>query len=263
MTNAIKAVDDIIQSLDENGFFILKKFINPDELEEIRSFWVKFYRELVSAENKLLWDPYLGHPNLIAHTSNYFNNVFRTYDFKWNAPIHAQTRRLLDSLEPLRRDIIQKTQKVTISDSSYYYSSSHYPPSGEGFMAKHNDGIGSGGKLIHILVPLTFYGIDYTTGGQYVINRIGEKINTDMLLSPCDVIIYDGCVFHGVDNVSGSKDKSIGRIQIFSIPNEFTAPDKNQEFLRNLPIKSFYDAKITLLKSNLFKKLKNKPFFRS
>lgn len=256
-------VAKIAESISEQGFCIIKNLFSIEEFEIVRNFWIDFYQKSKVVNSKVLWDPYLGHVNFTGFTSNHFNHVYRTYDFKWNEPLHHPTRALLDNLEVVRKKVIDYITGGTAKEIPYYYSSSHYPPNNLGFMKAHIDGVSTGLPLLHILVPITFLGVDYFSGGQFLLDRAGNKIASDAIMVKGDAIIYDGSLVHGVEKINNAIDENIGRIQIFSIPNHFTTPDMNEEFLRNIPLMPLTKAKYTLLKSRFFSVVKNTPFFRS
>jgi hypothetical protein len=97
------------------------------------------------------------------------------------------------------------------------------------------------------LLPISFRGIDYIEGGQFLYLN-GEKIDTEKDLQPGDIIIYNGALMHGVDPVKGG----IGRIQIFGIPVKFQPPEDNIEFLRSLPLGKLIRPKLLGFKNIVY-----------
>jgi hypothetical protein len=239
-----------VKYLKSDGFYIQKNAYPSIRIRRARKFWSSYFILNNTKRKSVLWNPYFGMPNFIGFTSNYFNYMWRAYDFLWNNPIDNCTRELLNELETVRKKLNFRLNGKNI-EIPYYYSASHYPP-GKGFMIPHSDGVSSKEFLLHALIPLTYFNKDYFNGGQFLINKDGDRINTDKLMQCGDIIIYDGRMIHGVELIGKSRIQSIGRIQIFSIPNFFQLPEENEEFLRNLPLQNLIMPKLRKVKNLIY-----------
>ena len=71
-------------------------------------------------------------------------------------------------------------------------------PSGCGFLNKHRDPVGEH-QLVVPTVCLSAKGADFRTGGAYVVDASGNKIDLDSKLSIGDVVFFDAALEHGVD----------------------------------------------------------------
>lgn len=242
--------NEATKNLKSKGFYIQKNAFSSIRIKKAREFWSNYFLFNSVKTKSVSWNPYCGMPNFIGFTRNHFNCMYRAYDFLWNNPIDHNTRELLNELEVIRKKLIFSLNGKHI-EIPYYYSASHYPPH-SGFMIPHSDGVSSKEFLLHALIPLTYINDDYFGGGQFLINKNGDRVNTDMLMKCGDIIVYDGRMIHGVDLIGESKNESIGRIQIFSIPNVFELPEKNEEFLRNLPLKNLVKPKLKKVKNFIY-----------
>ena len=85
----------------------------------------------------------------------------------------------------------------------------HYPTGG-GFLAKHRDVADNlhatdlGINFIQIIFIMSQKGIDFQTGGAYVIHN-GETIYIEDECRPGDVVLYDGSTMHGVEVIDSDK----------------------------------------------------------
>jgi hypothetical protein len=81
------------------------------------------------------------------------------------------------------------------------------------------------------MVPLSVKGRDFVQGGGILFTKEGEKLNTDEVASLGSVVIFDGRIRHGVEDVDPTElvdfDDEMGRLAAFSnlyvTPGEQTA----------------------------------------
>lgn len=81
----------------------------------------------------------------------------------------------------------------------------HHYPRGGGFMTIHKDtyfpnALGDR-SFFQILIPLSVKGRDFVNGGGIVEDLKGNRLNTDDVAGLGSIIIFDGRIFHGVDDV--------------------------------------------------------------
>ena len=71
-----------------------------------------------------------------------------------------------------------------------------------------------------IMVPLSVMGRDFVQGGGILFSRQGEKLNTDEIAGMGSVVIFDGRIRHGVEDVDPdivmNFDDHLGRLAAFS-----------------------------------------------
>ena len=99
------------------------------------------------------------------------------------------------------------------------------------------------------MLLLTFKGESYADGGLYMVDREGVRVDVDALVSPGDVIFFDGSCQHGVEPVGGGA--GVGRLQMFSIPTFLETPQNNDRMLEEISIKRFVKAKLRPWKRRL------------
>lgn len=81
----------------------------------------------------------------------------------------------------------------------------HHYPRGGGFMMLHRDTyfpVKLGDlPFYQVMIPLSSKGRDFQDGGSIVVTRQGERINTDEAAGLGSIIVFDGRILHGVDDV--------------------------------------------------------------
>jgi hypothetical protein len=241
--------------LDRHGYAIVRVTSWVESVKRLREELISKLGHSADIKKGISWKPYLGMANFQGFSDNSFNKIYRLFNFRWNLSDSELLIDLIDEMERFKLPLIGCEGGQP--DYDYYYSASLYPPDG-GFMRAHTDGVtSSSSPLIHVLLPITFRGIDYFEGGQFIyINN--KKVDTDRDLRPGDLIIYNGALEHGVNPVKGG----CGRIQIFGVPVKFQSPEENIEFLRALPLKVLIRPKLLRLKNVLYSLL-GKSFIRN
>ena len=84
------------------------------------------------------------------------------------------------------------------------------------------------------MIPLTYKGTDWTSGGLFLMNRKGDWIDVDEVLDEGALIFFDGGLKHKVEMIKSSSNKQVGRIAVFAIPTYFIKNVKIPVFKRNL-----------------------------
>lgn len=100
----------------------------------------------------------------------------------------------------------------------------HHYPRGGGFMTTHRDTYFpmklKDLPFYQIMAPLSVKGRDFMQGGGILFTREGEKINTDETAGMGAVVIFDGRINHGVEDVDPAElvnfDDEKGRLAAFS-----------------------------------------------
>ena len=242
------------KSIKEQGFYISKELIDKKTIIDMQLFWKNYYKNIDHSNlQRVQWNPYLGEPNKVGYSSDDEQLFFRTFDFLWNKPIHDLTKKVVTNIRELTISLIDEELSFgnTFSEDRYgIYATSSYYPANKGFLKEHSDS-NKNKTLIHHIIPLTFLGEDYISGGLFLKNRDGNKIEIDKLISYGDVIFYDGLLPHGVDKII-SDNNGIGRIQIFAIPTNFEYPKESKVLFEDLDkinlIKNFIKLPFKLIK---------------
>jgi hypothetical protein len=100
----------------------------------------------------------------------------------------------------------------------------HHYPRGGGFMMTHCDTyfpVKLGDlPFYQVMAPLSVKGRDFTEGGGILITRQGERLNTDDVAGVGSLVVFDGRIQHGVDDVDPREvmnfDEEGGRLAAFA-----------------------------------------------
>lgn len=245
-------LEGIRSSIIADGYSIAPKLIRVEDVQVLREFWLKAF-ETRSSRMPIIWRPALGEENKIHFHETAEDCLFRSYDYLWNAPIHQRTRDLGVALNRLRNRIVEVDEQTgeLFSADGYgiYLTVSYYPPV-DGRMCTHQDKSDER-RHWHFILPLTFVGDHFAGGGSFIEDRHGNRIGTDQIVEPGDVLFFDGSLTHGVDQIKSSPEHSLGRMQMFSIPTFLDTPINNERIAESTSIKSFLKAKIRPLKHRL------------
>jgi len=81
----------------------------------------------------------------------------------------------------------------------------HHYPRGGGFMMNHCDTyfpVKLGDlPFYQVMAPLSVKGRDFLEGGGILVTRQGERLNTDELAGLGSLVVFDGRILHGVDDI--------------------------------------------------------------
>ena len=101
----------------------------------------------------------------------------------------------------------------------------HHYPQGGGFMVEHKDTHfpkilkESSLPFLQIMMTLSLKGKDYFEGGNYIKTRKGEKIFTEDIAEVGSLIMFDGGILHGVQDIDPDSifdmNSSSGRFAAF------------------------------------------------
>jgi hypothetical protein len=200
-----------------------------------------------------IWGHALGEENKIHFHETDKDCLYRAYDYLWNTPIHQRTRELGVALNRLRNQIVEVDERTgeffSAENYGIYLTVSYYPPV-DGRLCAHKDKSDER-RHWHFILPLTFVGDHFSGGGNFIEDRHGNRISTDSLVEPGDVLFFDGSLTHGVDQIETSPEHPLGRMQMFSIPTFLDTPINNEWIAESTSIKSFLKAKLRPLKHRL------------
>jgi hypothetical protein len=127
----------------------------------------------------------------------------------WDAdPARPALKALFDGVIGLRNQLMQVAADFGVDpvrDGFWNACRVHHYPRGGGFMMTHRDTyfpIKLGDlPFYQVMVPLSVKGRDFSDGGGVLVTRQGERITTDETSGLGTVVVFDGRIQHGVDDV--------------------------------------------------------------
>ncbi len=249
-------VKHIRNEIRTTGYVVVDGLVDEDDVHSMREFWLdEFSRPVDRAP--LIWGPYLGEPNRKIFDTRETHNLYRAFDFLWNEPYHPLTRRLALDLSRKRNQIIGCDER----DGEFFepgrygiYVTTSFYPCGTGWLEQHQDEM-DGRDHWHFILPLTFRGADYATGGLRLLDRGGDVVDVEDMLKPGSVVFYDGILPHWVDLIEGGPERGCGRLQMFAIPVRFAMPHESDRIGAELPLRKVLRSKASRLKWRLMGKL--------
>jgi len=236
-------LEDIVieaeQVIDKKGYYIAKNLLIMSSYEKCRSESINYMKHKL--ESKKIW-PHSLRGNVAAGMSDTFGfsrskswHLFRHCSFTWNTKdpdLHhllcvsnciSKIRNLVDDKGLNYGEAIEKDGYIT------YTSLSLYPNDG-GFLKRHEDSLeysskkSMKNKILHFKIDLTHKGIDYKEGGFYIKDKeTGEMVDTASILSPSDILFFDGQQSHEVMPTYGGE---LGRIAFFQIPTYISSESR-------------------------------------
>ena len=218
---SLPAPSQIAADISRDGFCIYKHAIAESVVIELRRFWLDFFNTNKADRKFVRGKIYLGESNFNSYSEINEWCMYRHFDFLWNQCDHPLTRAV--NLELHRhRNLAQNFDPLdglNYNDRNYgiYISTSYYPP-GKGFLRAHVDAH-QDTPLLHYMLPLTFKGQDYQTGGLVCADASGTMVDVDAKMSAGDIVFFDGRQKHGVEKIVSSS--GVGRLAIFAIPTFF------------------------------------------
>ena len=206
---------DVSAKLENDRFVVVNGVLEPSAIDQMRAGWLERGNRTTRSDPGLS----IGEEN---YTHRFFGRYTRHFEFYWNPPTCALSRDVSLLLHYARNVNSQYHPLYGLQFSpkrmGIYLAVTHYAL-GSGEMAVHVDP--NSFLSIHFVVPLTFKGQDYASGGL-VLHSAGDIVDVDALLRPGSVLFFDGGLPHGVDRIEGAgKRCSVGRLQMFSIPTVF------------------------------------------
>jgi hypothetical protein len=214
--------ETIEADIARDGFKVYPAAVRLEPLQEIKEFWTGYFGGSRPNRRAVRSHLRLGEENFNSYSDTAQWCLFRDFDFLWNPPTHPLTRDLGVEVHRVRNKAqrFEEQRGLEYSADSYgiYISTSCYPPR-TGRLRGHSDGH-QGAPILQYMVPFTHKGIDYETGGLFVHDLSGTKVDVDALMKPGDIVFFDGRVVHGVDTI-GAAGPTPGRIASFAIPTFF------------------------------------------
>ena len=226
--NLVLQKDFINQEIFDSGYIVLRNIIPSPIICELRNFWYEYMRKQRTETNFVRSELLLGEGNFLSYSNTKEWCLYRNFEFLWNHSENIKTRDMCIEIHQAR-NVIQGFDpdfglKYDEKNYGVYLSTSLYDAN-EGFLHYHSDGHGEL-PILHFMLPLSFKGRHYQTGGLFLFDRKGNKVDVDAICQEGDLIFFDGRIDHGVEliGVDGSLGGSSqsGRLAVFAIPTFFS-----------------------------------------
>ena len=156
-----------------------------------------------------------------------YAQVLQTMYFDPTRPHHPALNRLFAVMIGLRNQLMHVAGDFgsdAARDGYWNACRVHHYPRGGGFMTPHCNTyfpVKLGDlPFYQVMAPLSVKGRDFSEGGGIIVTRQGQRLNTDELAGLGALVVFDGRVQHGVDDVDPHAvlnfDDETGRLAAFA-----------------------------------------------
>ncbi len=156
-----------------------------------------------------------------------YAQLLQTIYFDPSRPEHTSLNRLFETMIALRNQLMHVAADFGADparDGFWNACRVHHYPRGGGFMMNHCDTyfpVKLGDlPFYQVMAPLSVKGRDFSDGGGIVVTRQGERLNTDEIAGLGSLVVFDGRIMHGVDDVDPLEimrfDDEGGRLAAFA-----------------------------------------------
>ena len=156
-----------------------------------------------------------------------YAQLLQTTYFDPARPEHTHLNRLFETIVSLRNQLMKAAADFGADparDGFWNACRVHHYPRGGGFMMTHRDTyfpVKLGDlPFYQVMAPLSVRGRDFSEGGGIVVTRQGERMNTDEVAGLGSLVVFDGRIMHGVDDVDPREilrfDDEGGRVAAFA-----------------------------------------------
>jgi hypothetical protein len=190
---------EILAVINKTGFSVLRGLLDPAKIQAVRQVLTGGFER---SRDVFRTGPYRqGCPDYQRIDIGEFQSSSRLcryfFRFPWNdntdfqsiSSVLMDVRQVFDGVIPLTGTRFRSTFVIQY-------------PRGGGFMSRHNEqAVHSDKPPFVVYTPLTKRGIDYTTGGGYILGEGDSLLYIDEFSEPGDVVLYRGDYYHGVTTV--------------------------------------------------------------
>tara|TARA_B110000444_G_scaffold260195_1_gene306300 strand:+ start:1979 stop:2770 length:792 start_codon:yes stop_codon:yes gene_type:complete len=237
MLKNIPQPEEILVAVKKNDFVIYNDAFDMKVLDEMKSFWIKFFNEK-NRNNFKSTDLYgstrsIGDDNYNSFRKDKDVGMYRRSEFPWNKSENKLTQKLISELNQTRNLALGLNKNhgmVFDADLEVSFSQVNCYPSNEGEMFPHKD-TKKDGILLSCMFNITSKKVDFDEGGLYLIID-NKKIDIDALMSPCSVIFYNGNLVHGVDKIYSKSN--VGRIAGYPMKQFFLAKSRTPNYIKKI-----------------------------
>lgn len=197
-------IQEIRNRVKEGHIYILKNAADADVLEGIKESMSQIGRGSIPTYHPIE----LGCPNHhrinYSDPRSYVKGCFHQFSFfPWNQDVYDlfnvfrpiyQVKNLINNIEQ------DKFMGMKPEDGCIARLAFQFYPSGLGYLNRHADPVDHH-QLVVPTLTMSKKGVDFQTGGAYVIDTNGEKIYTDDISAPGDVVLFNALIHHGVEMI--------------------------------------------------------------
>jgi hypothetical protein len=137
-----------------------------------------------------------------------YAQLLQTVYFDSNRPSHASLNSLFKLVIQLRNRLMRVAPDFgehPVRDGYWNACRVHHYPRGGGFMMIHRDTYFpvklQNLPFYQVMVPLSVKCRDFSEGGGILVTKQGERLNTDEVGGMGSIIVFDGRIQHGVEDV--------------------------------------------------------------
>jgi hypothetical protein len=230
----------IANEVEKNGFTIVRGAIDQTFVKKQRDRWLDYFASKPNTTNCVLSGLILGEPNFCSYSQAPALCMYRYFEFLWNDNDDQEALDMHLAIHRMRNEIqgFPLDYGLHFSSQNYgvYISTSLYPIR-YGMLEEHVDGHGDI-PILHYMLPLSFKGKDFSDGGLHIRSKQGDIIDIDSLVSPGDLIFFDGRCKHWVKKIEASDPSKPGRLAVFAIPTYFMKVASTGIWKRSLKIQT-------------------------
>jgi hypothetical protein len=246
-------IKEIKNKIKEDGFFIINNCIEKNLIKELREYWLNKIQYFNKSKKHVGGNLYFGEENFVSFSKTRDYSLYRHFDFLWNKEESKLSRQINTEVHKIRNQIQDfeiNTGLEYSSDCFGFYISTSFYPSNSGRMREHVDQHEKR-EIINTLIPLTYKGTDWTSGGLFLMNRKGDWVDVDEVLDEGALVFFDAGLKHKVEMIKSSSNKQVGRIGVIAIPTYFIKNVKIPVFKRSLMMlnRDVFNLPITLARS--------------
>jgi hypothetical protein len=222
----------------EKGFCIIKEAIPKEFIYNQKERWITFIKKENVNKSFVRGNFFLGETNFLSYSDIPSWCMYRNYEFLWNKNLDENAMSVHLSIHKFRNQIqeLESNYGLNYNSKNYgiYISTSLYE-SNKGHLIIHPDGHADQ-PILHYMLPFSFKKIDYETGGLVCEDNNGQMHDIDSIVSPGDIIFFDGRKRHGVTKIESNNPNHIGRLASFAIPTFFSSEYGLRSSLRTLKV---------------------------
>jgi len=208
--NSGEMIREIRDNISSGDIYIVRKAVPPDYLEKIKTYLINVARNSIPNYKKIE----LGCPNF--HRINYADKrafvtgCFHQFVFfPWNQDyfdLFENLKHVYYLKNLISNQAADKFLKKEPEEGCTARIAFQFYPAGKGFLNRHKDPVDYHQLTVPTLT-MSKKGVDFKEGGAFIEKENGEKIYTDDISDPGDVVYFNAQIVHGVDMIDPSINK--------------------------------------------------------
>lgn len=200
-------IDNIKKAIANNEAVVVKNVIAKNILLDIKRYLLNVGTNSMPSYHALDKKIQDHHLILNNHPDSYVESyVHKFYFYPWNQNIFD----FFNVFKP----IFQIKNLITNLDKDEFFINNplesdfvlrcvfHHYPLGGGYIARHADTVGVH-QAVTAITALSDKGVDFSSGGLYIVDKDGNKLFVDDELKMGNVLFFNPEIVHGVDDIQG------------------------------------------------------------